>query len=94
MQNMFHDPKNIIPLTQFAQEGASSIRERLQTEEPLILLQDVRPVAVVLSPEEYQRLGELAAENELLREANRRMAGDDGLPAFLKDHSTREQCCP
>ena len=30
MQNMFHDPKNIIPLTQFAQEGASSIRERLQ----------------------------------------------------------------
>ena len=88
MQNMFHDPKNIIPLTQFAQEGASSIRERLQTEEPLILLQDDRPVAVVLSPEEYQRLGELAAE------ANRRMAGDDGLPAFLKDHSTREQCCP
>ena len=41
-----------------------------------------------------QRLGELAAENELLREANRRMAGDDGLPAFLKDHTTREQCCP
>ncbi len=59
MQNMFHDPKNIIPLTQFAQEGASSIRERLQTEEPLILLQDDRPVAVVLSPEEYQRLGNL-----------------------------------
>lgn len=94
MQNMFHDPKNMISLTQFTHEGAALIRERLQREEPLILLQDDRPVAVVLSPEEYQRLGELVSENELLREANRRMAGDDGLPAFLKDHTDQEQCCP
>ena len=51
---------SLISITQFNKGQASKIFDRLRTERQLIVLKNNTPSAVILSPEEYERLAEYA----------------------------------
>lgn len=66
--------KSLVPITQFNRGQAARIFDRLHTENRLIVLKNNKPAAVILSPEEYERLNEIEENYTLLLEASRRMA--------------------
>lgn len=66
--------KSLVPITQFNRGQAARIFDRLHTENRLIVLKNNQPAAVILSPEEYERLNEIEENYTLLLEASRRMA--------------------
>lgn len=66
--------KSLVPITQFNRGQASRIFDRLHTENRLVVLKNNKPTAVILSPEEYERLSEIEENYTLLLEASRRMA--------------------
>lgn len=63
----------LIPITQFNRGQASRIFDRLRTEKQLIVLKNNQPSAVILSPEEYERLSEIEENYLLLMEASERL---------------------
>lgn len=66
--------KSLVPISQFSRGKASQIFDRLKTENELVVLKNNQPTAVILSPEEYNRLTEVEEDYILLLEANRRLA--------------------
>lgn len=54
---------NLVSVTMFNQGQASKIFNRLQEEKQIIVLKNNVPTAILLSPDEYDRLLSLA-ENE------------------------------
>lgn len=68
----------LIPITQFNKGQASRIFDRLHTEKQLIVLKNNAPSAVILSPEEFIRLSEIAEEYYLLTEAQARLQNTNG----------------
>ena len=65
--------KSLVPITQFNRGQASRIFDRLHTESQLVVLKNNQPAAVILSPEEYERLSEIEEDYQLLLEASRRL---------------------
>ena len=49
---------SLVSITQFNKGQASKIFDRLRTERQLVVLKNNAPSAVILSPEEYERLSE------------------------------------
>lgn len=76
--------QNLIPITQFNKGQAAKIFDRLSTEKKLIVLKNGKPSAVILSPEEYERLIEIEEDYILLAEANKRIdeSRDEGTVSF------------
>lgn len=72
--------KSLIPITQFNRGQASRIFDRLRTEPQLIVLKNNQPSAVILSPEEYERLLEIEEDYLLMMEANERLASNQDKP--------------
>lgn len=68
----------LIPITQFNRGQASRIFDRLRTEKQLIVLKNNQPSAVILSPEEYERLSEIEENYLLLMEASERLKRSEG----------------
>jgi len=66
---------SLIPVTQFNKGQASKIFDRLRTECQLIVLKNNAPSAVILSPEEYERLANIEEDYNLLLLAQERIAG-------------------
>ena len=58
---------NLVSVTMFNQGQASKIFNRLQTEKQIIVLKNNNPTAILLSPDEYDRLLNLAADGEKMR---------------------------
>ena len=58
---------NSVSVTMFNQGQASKIFNRLQTEKQIIVLKNNNPTAILLSPDEYDRLLNLAADGEKKR---------------------------
>lgn len=58
---------NLVSVTMFNQGQASKIFNRLQTEKQTIVLKNNNPTAILLSPDEYDRLLNLAADGEKKR---------------------------
>ena len=58
---------NLVSVTMFNQGQASKIFNRLQTEKQIIVLKNNNPTAILLSPDEYDRLLNLAADGEKKR---------------------------
>ncbi len=73
--------KSLVPITQFNRGQASKIFDRLRTEPQLIVLKNNQPSAVILSPQEYERLLEVEEDYLLLLEANERLKNNNGKPA-------------
>ena len=55
---------NLVSVTMFNQGQASKIFNRLQPEKQIIVLKNNNPTAILLSPDEYDRLLGLAADGE------------------------------
>lgn len=69
---------SLVSVTQFNKGQASKIFDRLRTERQLIVLKNNAPSAVILSPEEYERLSDIEEDYRLLLLAQERIA-DGGL---------------
>ena len=65
---------SLISITQFNKGQASKIFDRLRTERQLIVLKNNTPSAVILSPEEYERLAEIEEDYQLLLLAQERLS--------------------
>lgn len=55
---------NLVSVTMFNQGQASKIFNRLQDEKQIVVLKNNIPTAVLLSPDEYDRLLSLAEKGE------------------------------
>ena len=62
-----HLLNNLVSVTMFNQGQASKIFNRLQSEKQIIVLKNNNPTAILLSPDEYDRLLNLAADGEKMR---------------------------
>lgn len=65
---------SLISITQFNKGQASKIFDRLRTERQLVVLKNNAPSAVILSPEEYERLAEIEEDYKLLLLSQQRIA--------------------
>ena len=68
----------LVPISQFNRGQASRIFDRLRTEKQLIVLKNNQPSAIILSPEEYERLSEIEENYLLLMEASERLKKNEG----------------
>ncbi|MDR2044604.1 MAG: type II toxin-antitoxin system Phd/YefM family antitoxin [Clostridium sp.] len=68
---------SLISITQFNKGQASKIFDRLRTERQLFVLKNNAPSAVILSPEEYERLAEIEEDYQLLLLAQQRIVNGD-----------------
>lgn len=73
---------SLVSITQFNKGQASRIFDRLNTEKQLIVLKNNVPSAVIISPEEYIRLSEIAEDYYLLTEAQARLKINEGKKAL------------
>lgn len=78
MSTVYETMQSLVPITLFNKGMASKIFDRLHTERQLIVLKNNVPSAVILSPEEYIRLSEMAEDYALMLEAQKRLAASDG----------------
>lgn len=76
---------SLIPITMFNKGQASKIFDKLSSQKELIVLKNNVPSAVILSPEEYKRLSEIAEDYALLLEAVRRINSSEGKSYAEKD---------
>lgn len=65
---------SLVSVTQFNKGQATKIFDRLRTERQLVVLKNNAPSAVILSPEEYERLTEIEEDYQLLLLAQERIA--------------------
>lgn len=65
--------KELIPITQFNRGQASKIFDKLRSLPRLIVLKNNKPSAVIISPEEYERLSEVEENYALFTEAIKRL---------------------
>ena len=77
--------KSLVPITQVNKGQASRIFDRLNTEKQLIVLKNNVPSAVIISPEEYIRLSEIAENYYLLAEAQQRIGKNNGKKSLSFD---------
>ncbi len=77
--------KSLVSVTQFNKGQASKIFDRLRTERQLVVLKNNTPSAVILSPEEYERLSDIEEDYRLLLLAQERIAGG-GLEHTISFH--------
>ena len=78
MSMVYETLNSLVSITQFNKGQASRIFDRLHTEKQLIVLKNNVPSAVIISPEEYIRLSEIAEDYALLLQAQERLASSDG----------------
>lgn len=76
---------SLVSITQFNKGQASRIFDRLNTEKQLIVLKNNIPSAVIISPDEYIRLSEIAEDYYLLLEAQKRLKNNNGQKSLSFD---------
>ena len=69
--NILH---SLVSITQFNKGQASKIFERLKTDKQLIVIKNNLPSAIILSPEEYERILEIEENYKLLLAAAERIS--------------------
>ncbi len=84
--SMAYDTLNsLIPITQFNKGQAAEIFDRLENEKQLIVLKNNVPTAVIISPDEFIRLSEIAEDYYLFTEAKRRLDDNNNKKALSQD---------
>lgn len=69
--NILH---SLVSITQFNKGQASKIFDRLKNEAQIIVLKNNLPSAIILSPEEYERILEIEENYKLLLMATERIS--------------------
>ena len=70
----------LVPITSFNKGHASKIFERARSSGPLFVLKNNVPEAVIISPEDYERMSEAEENYALLLEATERLEANAGRP--------------
>lgn len=68
---------SLVPISQFNKGQASKIFDQLSSKKEIVVLKNNQPSAVILSPEEYERLMEIEEDYYLLIEANKRLSSNE-----------------
>lgn len=76
---------SLVSVTQFNKGQASKIFDRLRTERQLVVLKNNAPSAIILSPEEYERLSNIEEDYSLLLLAQERIE-NGGLEQTIPFH--------
>ena len=79
--------KNIVPISDFSHGKASRIFQGLTTHEPVTVVKNNRPVAVITTPEEFAYLSEAEENIVLLQMALERLAANDNTTAIAEDQA-------
>ena len=64
---------SLVSITQFNKGQATKIFDRLKKEKRLVVLKNNTPSAVILSPEEFERISKIEENYNLLLKANERL---------------------
>lgn len=76
---------SLVPITQFNRGQASRIFDRLHSQKQLVVLKNNQPAAVILSPDEYERLTEMEEDYTLLLEAAERLENNKVPASSMED---------
>lgn len=82
MSTITNTLNSLVSITQFNRGQASRIFDRLRKERHLIVLKNNQASAVIISPEEFERLSEIEENYALLIEAQRRLEANEGTPGI------------
>lgn len=69
---------NIVSISTLNHGGASKTINSIRNNQPAIIIRNNKPAAVIITPEDYTRLLEIAEDHELYMLAKARMEHDDG----------------
>jgi len=69
---------NMVPVTFLNHGGASKTLNKVGDDNPVIVLKNNRPSAVIITPDDYKRLTQAEEDFALYREAMERLQQDDG----------------
>lgn len=83
--------ESIVPISTLNHGGASRTINAVKHNRPAVIMRNNRPAAVIITPEDYTRLLEIAEDYELYMLAKDRVEHDDGKrytmdDAFGKDY--------
>lgn len=78
MAAAMHLLERLVPISDFSHGGAGKAFKRVSNNNPLVVLKNNKPEAVIISPEDYTRLTEAEENFALYMEAMERMKSDDG----------------
>ena len=81
---------NIIPISDFTRGKAGHAFTPVRTGAPVIVVRNNVPAAVMVSPEEYDRLSEDSENLYLLQEALGRLAKNEGEPRLTHEQLLQE----
>lgn len=85
MQSAVNIMNSLVPITQFNKGQAAKIFDRVKFERQIVVLKNNAPSAVIVSPEEYERLSEIEENYYLLSVAEHRLKYDS--PAVEDDEA-------
>jgi PHD/YefM family antitoxin component YafN of YafNO toxin-antitoxin module len=69
--------KRLVPISLFNRGQATKIFARAKAEGQIVVLKNNAPEAIILSPEQYERMCEIIEDYELLMLAEERLANDN-----------------
>lgn len=69
---------NMVSVTSLNHGGASKALSRVGNDNPVVVLKNNQPSAVIITPDDYKRLTQAEEDFALYREAVERMKDDDG----------------
>ncbi len=84
---------SIVPISTLNHGGASRTINAVKNDQPAIIMRNNKPAAVIITPEDYTRLLEIAEDYELYMLAKDRVEHDNGKlytmdEAFGEDYRT------
>ena len=69
--------RSLVSISQFSKGQATQVFDRLKNEPQLVVLKNNVPAAILLSPDEFNRLAEIEENYRLLMFAQERLAGNN-----------------
>lgn len=75
----------LVPISDFSHGGAGKAFKKVSNNNPLFVLKNNKPEAVIISPEDYTRLTEAEENFALYVEAMERMKNDDRTRYSMED---------
>ncbi len=81
---------NIVPISDLSRGKATAVLEKIATGAPVIIVRNNEPAAVMLSPDEYDRLIEDSENLYLLELAQERLAHRDESKVFTQEEVLAE----
>ena len=76
---------NLVSVSELSHGGVSKTLSRVGDNNPIVVMRNNKPAAIVISPDDYRRLTEAEEDFALYLEAEERMKRDDGTRLGMDD---------